>query len=66
MNQARLRDAIESVLARRDEWPKLLAQARRYVVTERTWTRSVAHYVDVYASLCAARDGCAASALGRR
>ena len=30
------------------------------------WTRSVAHYVDVYASLSAARDGCAPSALGRR
>jgi PEP-CTERM/exosortase A-associated glycosyltransferase len=58
--------AIESVLDRRAEWPRLLAQARRYVETERTWTRSVAHYADVYASLCAARDGCAASALGRR
>ena len=58
--------AIESVLDRRDEWPRVLAQARRYVETERTWACSVAHYVDVYASLCAARDGCAASALGRR
>jgi glycosyltransferase involved in cell wall biosynthesis len=58
--------AIESVLDRRDEWPKLLAQARRYVETERTWTRSVAHYADVYASVCAGRDGCAASAFGRR
>jgi len=43
---------IESVLDRRDEWPRLHAQARRYVETERTWTRSVARYADVYAALC--------------
>jgi hypothetical protein len=60
-----LAHAIEAVLGRRDEWPRLQAQARRFVETERTWTRSVAHYADVYASLSPARDGAAASALGR-
>lgn len=49
--------AIESVLGRRDEWPRLRAQARRYVESERTWARSVACYADVYATLCPARTG---------
>ena len=60
-----LANAVESVLGRRDEWPRLQAQARRFVETERTWTRSVAHYADVYGALSPARDGAAASALGR-
>jgi len=60
-----LAHAIESVLGRRDEWPRLQAQARRFVETERTWSRSVAHYADVYGALSPARDGAAASALGR-
>ena len=57
--------AIESVLGRRDEWPRLQAQARRYVETERTWARSVACYADVYAGLRPARNGYGQSALGR-
>jgi len=52
-----LAHAIESLLARRDEWPRIKAQARRYVETERTWARSVAHYADVYAALCSQRAG---------
>ena len=36
---------------RRDDWPRLRAQARRFVETERTWARSVARYADVYESL---------------
>jgi PEP-CTERM/exosortase A-associated glycosyltransferase len=39
---------LERVLAMRDEWPGLQANARRYVETERTWTRSVGRYADVY------------------
>ncbi|MEP6998352.1 MAG: TIGR04063 family PEP-CTERM/XrtA system glycosyltransferase, partial [Betaproteobacteria bacterium] len=48
---ATLARAIESVLARRAEWPRLSAQARRFVETERNWTRSVAHYQSVYENL---------------
>ena len=48
-----LADAIESVLARRDEWPKFRERARRFVETERTWARSVARYKNVYEPLVA-------------
>jgi PEP-CTERM/exosortase A-associated glycosyltransferase len=43
--------AIASVLDRSDGWPQVRAQARRFVENERTWTRSVAHYADVYQRL---------------
>jgi PEP-CTERM/exosortase A-associated glycosyltransferase len=46
-----LAGAIESVLARRAEWPRIRAQARRFVETERTWSHSVARYAEVYRSL---------------
>jgi PEP-CTERM/exosortase A-associated glycosyltransferase len=46
-----LASTIERVLARREEWPRIGAQARRFVETERTWATSVARYADVYASL---------------
>ena len=36
---------------RRAEWPRLSAQARRFVEAERTWVRSVARYAEVYESL---------------
>lgn len=45
--------AIEGILARRAEWPRLSAQARRFVEAERTWTRSVSRYTQVYQSLLA-------------
>ena len=45
--------AIEAVLARRAEWPRLSAQARRFVEAERTWTRSVGRYARVYQSVLA-------------
>jgi glycogen(starch) synthase len=45
---AALQQAIESVLARRDEWPRIRAQARRFVEVERTWATSVARYAEVY------------------
>ena len=48
-----LAGAIERVLACRADWPRLRAQARRFVETERTWTRSVARYSAVYAALAA-------------
>ena len=42
---------IEKVLTRTADWPRMRAQARRFVEQERTWARSVAGYVQVYASL---------------
>src|SRR6185295_13106848 len=47
---AALARTLEAVLARRSEWPRLAAQARRFVETERTWTRSVGGYARVYQS----------------
>jgi PEP-CTERM/exosortase A-associated glycosyltransferase len=38
------------LLAQRDRWPALSAGARRYVAEQRTWRRSVAGYIDVYAN----------------
>jgi PEP-CTERM/exosortase A-associated glycosyltransferase len=46
---------IESVLARRAEWPAVRAAGRRFVESERTWQRSAQNYVDVYASVLARR-----------
>jgi len=43
--------AIEDVLGRRDQWDRMRGTARRFVETERTWTRSVARYADAYRSL---------------
>ena len=45
---AALEQAIESVLAQRTEWPRIRAQARRFVEVERTWATSVARYAEVY------------------
>ncbi len=42
---------IERVLDHADDWPRIRAQARQFVESERTWTRSVARYADVYRSL---------------
>jgi PEP-CTERM/exosortase A-associated glycosyltransferase len=47
--------AIDNVLAGAESWPRVQEQARRFVETERTWTRSVARYGDVYAALCERR-----------
>ncbi|MEP7183700.1 MAG: TIGR04063 family PEP-CTERM/XrtA system glycosyltransferase [Betaproteobacteria bacterium] len=46
-----LAQAIESVLARAADWPRIREQARRFVETERTWARSVGSYARVYQSL---------------
>ena len=47
-----LATTIESVLARRSEWPRIQERARRFVESERTWASSVARCSDVYATLC--------------
>jgi PEP-CTERM/exosortase A-associated glycosyltransferase len=43
-----LQRALEDVLDHRDEWPRIRAQARRFVEVERTWAGSVARYAEVY------------------
>ena len=48
-----LETAIDTVLAKRDVWPRVKAQARQFVEQERTWTTSVARYADVYAGVLA-------------
>lgn len=45
---AALQHALEDLLARRELWPQIRAQARRFVEIERTWTSSVARYAEVY------------------
>jgi PEP-CTERM/exosortase A-associated glycosyltransferase len=52
---AALARTIERVLASRDDWARVRAAGRRFVESERTWTRSVARYADVYARALAAR-----------
>ncbi|MFL6698577.1 MAG: TIGR04063 family PEP-CTERM/XrtA system glycosyltransferase [Vitreoscilla sp.] len=47
---AALEAALEAMLARRELWPQIRDQARRFVESERTWTASVARYDDVYDS----------------
>jgi PEP-CTERM/exosortase A-associated glycosyltransferase len=41
-------DKVLSVLAHRDDWSRVRAQARHFVETERTWKLSVARYAAVY------------------
>ncbi len=48
---AALEAAIDTVLAKRDAWPGIKAQARQFVEQERTWTTSVARYAAVYAGV---------------
>ena len=48
-----LETAIDTVLAKRDVWPSVKAQARQFVEQERTWTTSVARYAAVYAGVLA-------------
>ena len=43
-----LQGALEELLARRERWPQIRAQARRFVEVERTWALSVARYAEVY------------------
>jgi PEP-CTERM/exosortase A-associated glycosyltransferase len=50
-----LATVLERVLTQRADWPRVQAQARRFVEAERTWTGSVARYAPVYAALTMAR-----------
>ena len=50
-NAGALETAIDTVLANRDMWPRVKAQARQFVEQERTWTTSVARYAAVYAAV---------------
>ena len=61
---AALATALDDVLARRDEWPRIRQQARRFVEQERTWSDSVARYAQVYRRALAARGLPLPSALG--
>jgi glycosyltransferase involved in cell wall biosynthesis len=43
--------AIATALSCRHDWPRIAANARRFVETERNWTASVARYEPVYERL---------------
>jgi PEP-CTERM/exosortase A-associated glycosyltransferase len=45
---AALADCVARVLRAREEWPRVRADGRRFVETERTWRASVARYPAVY------------------
>ena len=45
---AALAEALDSVLARRDNWQVIRQQARKFVEVERTWGASVRRYAEVY------------------
>ena len=42
--------SIARALAARADWPRIAAQARRYVESERTWKASVSRYAHAYAA----------------
>lgn len=46
-----LAQAIRRVLAMKDRWPQIRAQARRFVEVERTWSLSVGRYAKIYDAL---------------
>jgi PEP-CTERM/exosortase A-associated glycosyltransferase len=46
-----LADAIDQLLARREQWPGLRAAGRAFVERERNWTASVARYRPVFEKL---------------
>jgi|APMI01.1.fsa_nt_gi PEP-CTERM/exosortase A-associated glycosyltransferase len=43
-----LATSIDNLLSRRDLWPAVRAEARRFVEVERTWATSVSRYREVY------------------
>jgi PEP-CTERM/exosortase A-associated glycosyltransferase len=59
---AALEGALEAMLARREQWPQIRAQARRFVESERTWPNSVARYDEVYRRALARSGPLAAAA----
>lgn len=52
-NVEALANAVDDLLARRDQWPSLRAAGREFVERERTWTNSAARYRPVYERLIA-------------
>ena len=50
-----LAKSIDDVLSRRDLWPAIRAEARRFVEVERTWATSVSRYREVYRRALASR-----------
>ncbi len=46
-----LADAVDHLLARREQWPALRAAGRQFVERERNWAASVLRYRSVYESL---------------
>lgn len=52
-----LADLIDRVLERKHDWSRVREQARNFVVSERTWARSVARYADVYHVLVESKPG---------
>jgi len=50
-DQNALATALESAFANERMWPRIAQQARRFVESERTWSRSVRGYERVYASV---------------
>jgi PEP-CTERM/exosortase A-associated glycosyltransferase len=55
--------ALEDALGRREQWPRMRLQARRFVEQERTWIHSVARYAEVYRRALAGRDRALPAAL---
>jgi PEP-CTERM/exosortase A-associated glycosyltransferase len=53
---AALARAVADVLDNPQAWPRIAAQARQFVENERTWTRSVRRYRDVYAAVLGRKD----------
>lgn len=52
-NATSLADAIRDLLVRHETWENLRAAGRRFVETERNWTRSVHNYIAPYRRLVA-------------
>ena len=46
-----LADAVIGLLDERVTWPELRSRARDFVETQRTWSRSVARYADIFRAL---------------
>jgi PEP-CTERM/exosortase A-associated glycosyltransferase len=53
---AALARAVADVLDNPQAWPRIAVQARQFVENERTWTRSVRRYRDVYAAVLGRKD----------
>ena len=59
-----LAQGIVAALERRADWPRLREQARRFVEQERTWSRSVSRYGEVYRRALAERGRPVPATLG--